>query len=196
MKIEICLPDWAIEEKDALPEFIPDLDDRMRAVIRFSRLNFERQTGGPFAAAVFERESGKIISMGVNRVVPENLSVAHAEVVALSLAQQHLQTFDLGGPGMPAHQLVVNGRPCAMCFGSIPWSGVRSVVIGADGGDIERITGFDEGPIHPDWQNELQSRGIEVVENVLSDEACQVFEAYSKSGQPVYNSRSGDDPQT
>ena len=191
MNCEITLPDWAIAENESLPDHIEDLEERMRAVIRFSRRNFERDTGGPFAAGIFEKSTGKVIVIGVNRVVPMNMSSAHAEIVAISLAQQILQTFDLGGPGMPEYQLVVNGRPCAMCFGSIPWSGVRSVVVGASGDQIEKLTGFDEGPIHPNWQAELNKRGIEVIEDILSDEACEIFRDFGQSGQPVYNGRSG-----
>ena len=191
MEIKVTLPSWAVAENEQLPDAIVDVEDRMRAVIRFSRLNVEHATGGPFAAGVFEKESGKVIAIGVNRVVPASVSSAHAEIVALSIAQQKLQTFDLGGPGMPDHQLVVNGQPCAMCFGSIPWSGVRSVVIAASGEQIEKLTGFDEGPIHPRWQAELKSRGIEVTEDVLADEACEVFRQFAASDQPVYNGRSG-----
>ena len=191
MEIKITLPDWAVAENEQLPDAIADVVDRMRAVIRFSRLNVEHATGGPFAAGVFEKESGKVIAIGVNRVVPASVSSAHAEIVTLSIAQQKLQTFDLGGPDMPDHQLVVNGRPCAMCFGSIPWSGVRSVVIAASGKQIEKLTGFDEGPIHPTWQAELKSRGIEVIEDLLADEACEVFRQFAASDQPVYNGRSG-----
>ena len=191
MSLEITLPDWAIAENDALPEFIPDLEERMRVAIRFSRLNFENQTGGPFAAGIFEKTTGKVVLVGVNRVVPLNMSSAHAEIVAITLAQQKLNTFDLGGPDMPEYQLVVNGRPCAMCFGSIPWSGIRSGVVGASGDQIEKLTGFDEGPIHPDWKSELEKRGIEVIEDVLADEACEVFRDFGDSDEPVYNGRSG-----
>lgn len=191
MKFEVDLPSWALEETKKLPPFLPDLETQMRTVIRFSRLNFEQRTGGPFAAGIFERESGKLIVIGVNRVVPTHISSAHAEVVAMSLAQQILQTYDLGGPGLPAYRLVVNGRPCAMCYGAIVWSGIRSVAIGASGQQIETITGFDEGPIHPDWLVEYRKRGIDVVENVLADEACAVFRDFAASDQPVYNSRTG-----
>ena len=191
MKVEITLPDWAIAENAALPDQIVDVQQRMRAVIRFSRLNFQHQTGGPFAAGVFEKNSGRVVVIAVNRVVPASVSSAHAELMALSLAQQHLKTFDLGGPGLPSYQLVVNARPCAMCFGSIPWSGVRSVVVGASGALTEQLTGFDEGPIHPEWQQELRQRGIEVIEDMLSDEACDVLREYGASDQPVYNGRSG-----
>jgi tRNA(Arg) A34 adenosine deaminase TadA len=190
MRFQIQLPDWAIEENEKLPSHIPDLEQRMRHVIRFARINFEQNTGGPFAAGIFEKTTGKRIVIGVNRVVPSNISSAHAEIVALSLAQQMLKTFDLGGPGLAEHQLVVNGRPCAMCFGSLPWSGIRSLVVGARGEQIERLTGFDEGPIHPHWRAELEKRGIEVIEDVLADEACEVFRDFGSSGQPIYNGRS------
>ena len=78
-----------------MPEFYPTLNDRMKAVIRLSQLNIDHQTGGPFAAAVFEKDSGKLISIGVNRVMPLNCSTAHAEIVAISLAQKKLGTYDL-----------------------------------------------------------------------------------------------------
>lgn len=191
MNIQITLPDWAIEENKALPERIESVEDRMRTVIRFAEENLRRETGGPFAAGVFEKDTGRVVVVGVNRVVPTYVSSAHAEIVTISLAQQILKTFDLGGPGMPAYQLVVNGRPCAMCYGSIPWSGVRSLVIGASGEQIESLTGFDEGPIHPDWKKELERRGIEVIENILAEEACQVFHDFAASGQPIYNGRTG-----
>ena len=93
---------------------------------------------------------------------------------------------------MPSHQLVVSGRPCAMCFGAIPWSGIRSLMIAASGPQIEDLAGFDEGPIHPQWQAELQARGIEVIEGVLADEACEVLRNFAASGQPIYNGRQGD----
>jgi len=192
MEFTLSLPDWAIEENKRLPSVMPTLEERMSHVIRFSRLNFERNTGGPFAAGVFERDTGKPVVIGVNRVVPHNCSSAHAEVMTLSMAQHLLGTFDLGGPGMPAHQLVVNWRPCAMCYGAVLWSGVRSLVIAGSGPELEQITGFDEGPIHPEWEKELAKRGIELVEDVLKDEAIKVFRDFAASGAPVYNARQGE----
>jgi len=188
----IELPQWAVEALGDLPEKIASVEDRMAAVIQFARLNFQNETGGPFAAGVFERDSGKLIVIGVNRVVPSNCSSAHAEVVALSLAQKKLDTFDLGGPGMPAHQLVVNWRPCAMCFGALPWSGIRSLLVAGSGPELEQITGFDEGPIHPNWKQELHTRGIKVVDDVLRREAIQVWREFASSDALVYNGRLGN----
>lgn len=189
----LSLPDWAVTDLAAMPPFFPTLAERMTAVINFSRKNFEIGTGGPFAAGVFERESGKLIVIGVNRVVPSNCSSAHAEVMALSLAQKQLGAFDLGGVGLPDYQLVVNWRPCAMCYGAVLWSGVRSLVIAGSGPELESITGFDEGPIHPDWQAELEKRGVEVINHVETAAATAVFHDFAASGSLVYNGRLGSD---
>ncbi len=191
LEISISLPKWALEEVDRIPQ-LGSMEDRMQAVIRFSRLNFEKNTGGPFAAGVFEEETGKLVAMGVNRVVPTNCSSAHAEVVALSLAQKRLGSFDLGGPGMARHQLVVNWRPCTMCYGAVIWSGIRSLVIAGSDNQLEQLTGFDEGPMPTDWQAELERRGIALTDNVLKDEACCVFRVFRDSGQLVYNGRQGE----
>lgn len=193
MQFSIELPTWAQDELKTLAgKTYTTLEERMTPVIRFSRLNFEHDTGGPFAAGIYEKESGKLLVIGVNRVVPANMSSAHAEVVALSVAQHMLGTFDLGGKDLPAYQLVVNWRPCAMCYGAIPWSGIRSLVIAGSGNELEEITGFDEGPIHPQWKAELEKRGIDVTDGIMNAEAIAVFEDFAASERLVYNGRSGD----
>jgi tRNA(Arg) A34 adenosine deaminase TadA len=190
-QINLTVPDWLDEEQKRLPSHFPTLDDRMAAVIRFSRLNIERNSGGPFAAGVFERESGKLVVIGVNRVVANGCSSAHAEVMALSMAQRMLGVHDLGAPGLPDHQLVVNWRPCAMCYGAVIWSGVRSLVVAGDGPELEQLTGFDEGPMRDDWAEQLTRRGIEVVNHVMSEEACEVFKAFRDMRCIVYKPRQG-----
>ena len=190
-RFELSLPDWASDALAASPERLPTIEDRMRWVIELARANFERDTGGPFAAGVFELATGRVVSIGVNRVVPGRCSSAHAEVVALSLAQHALGGHDLGGPGQPAHQIVVNWAPCAMCCGAICWSGVRDVVIAGSGPEMEALTGFDEGPIHPEWPGELRRRGIAVRDGLLRDESLEAFRQFGASGRTVYNGRKG-----
>lgn len=192
MQFTLALPEWAVAELRRMPEIFPTVEARMAEVIRFSRLNYENGTGGPFAAGVFERDTGRLVVIGVNRVVPSNCSSAHAEVMTLSLAQQILGTYDLGGAGMPAYQLVVNWLPCAMCFGATCWSGIRSLVIAGSGPELEQITGFDEGPIHPEWERELAKRGITLTNNVLREEALAVYRDFAASGSLVYNARQGE----
>jgi tRNA(Arg) A34 adenosine deaminase TadA len=168
---------------------VPDPARRLEFVLRLARRNFEAQSGGPFAAAVFRMDTWDLVVAGVNRVVPGNCSAAHAEIVTLALAQQFYETFDLGGPDLPAHELVVSWRPCAMCFGALPWSGIRSLLIAGSGPELEQLTGFDEGPIHPEWQRELEQRGIAVSQGATQAEAVAVFRDFASSGALVYNGR-------
>ena len=188
-RFTLDLPDWALSALQQLPESIPRLEDRMAAVLRFARLNTEQGTGGPFAAGVFERDSGKLIIIGVNRVIPLNCSSAHAEITALTLAQQILGTYDLGGPDMPTHQLVVNWSPCAMCFGAVLWSGIRSLVIAGADAEMMAITGFDEGPMPANWRQELADRGIELIEGLMREEALAGFRDFAATNPVIYNGR-------
>jgi tRNA(Arg) A34 adenosine deaminase TadA len=183
------LPEWAIDENDKLPATLSTPAARMAAVLQFARWNFERGTGGPFAAGVFERDSGRPVVIGVNRVLATGISSAHAEVVALGLAQKMLGHWNLGAPGLPALELVVNWRPCVQCYGAAMWSGVRSLVIAGSGPELEAITGFDEGPMHSDWKGEFERRGISVTDNVLREAAIAGFRDFAASGALVYKPR-------
>ncbi len=183
--VQISLPPWI--EDVAPPELIVDtLEERMRLVVQLANRNVEAETGGPFGAAIFETESGRLIAPGVNRVVPSNIPTAHAEVMAISIAGQMTGSFTLAAEGMPAAELVTSSEPCSMCFGAIPWSGVRKLVSGATAEDAEAI-GFDEGPKPENWIQCLEERGIEVVAGFLAEEAGAALRAYGEGGYEVYN---------
>lgn len=185
--VSISLPGW-VEELVEPGAVYPSVEDRMRLVVELSRLNMRHGAGGPFGAAVFDRETGEVLAPGVNLVTTANCSVAHAEIVAIMVAQQAVGDFDLGGPGRPHYELVASTEPCAMCLGATPWSGVRGLVTGARGEDAEKI-GFDEGTKPPDWVRALEERGISVTRDVLRDEAAAVLREYAASGGEIYNSR-------
>lgn len=188
--IEIRLPEWINDFLRAFPEHVHSLHDRMTLVVEAARVNASRGTGGPFAAAVFEAESGKLISLGVNLVTSAGLSILHAEILALSLAQKKTGGYDMGRQDIPVYELVTSTEPCAMCFGAILWSGVRRLVIGARSADAERI-GFDEGPKRRNWKSEMAARGIEVICDVGRKGAAKVLQDYGKSGGKIYNSLHG-----
>lgn len=186
--LTIRLPGWIEHFLQRDPAIFPAVEHRMSFVIEAARLNVANGTGGPFAAAVFERDSGMLVSLGVNLVTSANLSILHAEMVALALAQTKLGCYDLGGPGLPAHELVTATEPCAMCLGAIPWSGVRRLVTGARDADA-RAVGFDEGPKTAGWRAELEKRGISVICDVERESAVRVLRDYALRGGAIYNSR-------
>jgi tRNA(Arg) A34 adenosine deaminase TadA len=186
--IEIQIPEWIDRFLTGYPDSIPSIQDRISLVIEAAQRNISEGTGGPFAAAVFEVESGRLVSLGVNLVLSQGLSVLHAEIVAFALAQKKLGSYDLGRYDLPAHELVTSVEPCAMCFGAIPWSGVRRVVTGARDADARSI-GFDEGPKMKDWRSELEKRGIATLCDINREAAAQVLLNYSLQGGIIYNSR-------
>jgi tRNA(Arg) A34 adenosine deaminase TadA len=179
------LPGWVPALLRAHPTRLRGAQARMHLAIALARENAARGSGGPFGAAVFERASGRLVAVGVNLVVASGCSHAHAELIALALAERALGGFDLGAPGLPAHELATSSEPCAMCFGAIPWSGVRSLLCGARASDAEAI-GFDEGPKPARWVAALERRGISVRRNVLRSEARAVLRGYARAGGEIY----------
>jgi tRNA(Arg) A34 adenosine deaminase TadA len=184
LRFELALPPWVGPFLDARAQTVVDVDEQMDLVVALAREHVDRGTGGPFAAAVFETGSGRLLSVGVNLVVPSNACVAHAEIVALALAGRHLGSFHLGLGTRTA--LVTSTEPCAMCLGALAWSGVTRLVFGACDEDARAI-GFDEGDKPAGWVAALEGRGIEVVGGRRRDEARAALERYAELGGLVYN---------
>ena len=183
--VRIDLPAWVNEVVQWERRITAD-QDKMKLAIALSRENVSRGTGGPFGAAVFERDTGKLVGVGMNSVVRLNNCALHGEMVAFMIAQQRLGSFTLSAPGMPAHELVTSCEPCAMCLGAILWSGVKRVVCGAHRDDATKLN-FEEGPVFPASYQYLKDRGIEVVREVLRAEAKGVLELYRRNSGKIYN---------
>jgi tRNA(Arg) A34 adenosine deaminase TadA len=181
--LTIDLPAWS-RTLTTPGTHISSRDQRMDLAIALARENVRRRAGGPFGAAVFEIESGILLSVGVNSVVRLHNSTLHAEVVALMFAQQARGAYSLAEG--PACELVTSCEPCAMCLGATLWSGVRSLVCGATKPDAE-AAGFDEGPVDDTSYRHLESRGITVARAVRRDEAAAVLREYARLGGAIYN---------
>jgi tRNA(Arg) A34 adenosine deaminase TadA len=183
--VHIEYPDWVQTVVDFERRYDNDLD-KMRLAIRMSRENVERESGGPFGAAIFERDSGRLVSVGMNSVLRYNNCTLHGEMLAFMMAQQRVGSFTLGGAGMPVHELFTSCEPCAMCLGGTLWSGVKRVVYGAGREDASRLN-FEEGPVFPESYKYLEDRGITIQRHMLRDEAKAVLELYRKKSGKIYN---------
>lgn len=180
---ELALPAWVQPFLSAWEEPLDDEPARMRLAVALAAENVHRSTGGPFGALVVE-ESGRLLGAGVNLVTRSELSLAHAEMVAISLAQGAMGSWNLGAAG-PV-QLVTSCEPCAMCFGAVPWSGVGSLVWGARREDAE-AAGFDEGDKPANWAQTLEDRGIRTRGDILREEAAAVLNAYARRAGAIYH---------
>lgn len=178
-RIDLLLPDWVADVVDPARTFPADAD-KVALAVELSRLNVEHGSGGPFGAAVFGPDH-RVIAAGVNRVVPQNTSLAHAENMAYMLAQQHLQTFRLNAVLAPV-TLATSAQPCCQCYGATVWAGIDRLLIGARAEDVMALTPFDEGPLPADWAGELEKRGIAVVRDLHRDAACAVLRRYGEDG--------------
>ena len=120
---------------------LPRAENRMRLVLDLVRENVAAG-GGPFAAAVFEYASGRLLAAGANPLVASGCSCAHAEIVALPLAQRRLRHNDRGAPSFPPCERVGSAEPCRKCPRIVLWSGVRGLSFGTRSADVT-AQGFD-----------------------------------------------------
>ncbi|MCI2244790.1 nucleoside deaminase [Xanthomonas sp. PPL568] len=181
-QVHLTLPAWIHEAVDPQAAYASDAD-KVALAIALSRMNVEHGSGGPFGAVVFDGD--RIVAAGVNRVVPHNTSLAHAENMAYMLAQQRVQNFRLNAALSGPVTLATSSQPCCQCFGATVWAGIDRLLIGARAEDVESLTEFDEGPLPADWVGELNKRGIEVVRDLHRDDARAVLAHYGQHG-PQY----------
>lgn len=110
------------------------------------------QKGGPFGAVIVK--NGEVIAEGVNQVPVLNDPTAHAEVQAIRMACQKLNTFNLKGCEMYS-----SCEPCPMCFSSIYWAHIDKVYFAANQLDAQKA-GFDDAFIYDEIKLDYQLRKI------------------------------------
>jgi tRNA(Arg) A34 adenosine deaminase TadA len=182
-ELRIALPVW-IEDEIGAPRLYEDDESRVDLAIRLAMRNIAESSGGPFGAAVFDGE-GNLVAAGVNRVLPQWCSAAHAEIVAFSAAQMRLQRARLNEDGR-RYLLATSAQPCSMCYGASFWAGIDTILIGARSEDVMELSEFDEGPLPADWIGELGKRGITVRRDILRAAAREVFVRYAEASGARY----------
>lgn len=183
LQIHLTLPPWIGDVVDESRRYESD-EEKVGLAIELSRQNVDRGGGGPFGAAVFNLDNGRLIAVGVNRVVPQSCSVAHGEMMALMVAQQRLSRHRLNEDG-GRYALATSAQPCCQCYGASVWAGLDALLIGARSEDVEELTEFDEGPLPADWIGELERRGIAVRRDIQREQARAVLANYGATG-PTY----------
>jgi tRNA(Arg) A34 adenosine deaminase TadA len=144
----------------------------MRIAIELSEYNVKQGQGGPFGAVIVK--DGMIIARSGNRVVPTNDPTAHAEVSAIRLACQELETFNLEGC-----VIYTSCEPCPMCLSAIYWAHLDKIYYANDKVDAATI-GFDDQFIYDEIACEMKDRKIPVVQ-LLRDEAQSAFKLWETS---------------
>ena len=132
--------------------------------------------GGPFGCVIIK--DGEIIGRGHNRVLIDNDSTAHGEIVAIRNAERKLGSCDLSGC-----ILYTTGEPCPMCLYAILWANIEAVRYGCTIGDAAEIGFRDEAFDHLEGGREALSDFMKCIDR----SAClKLFELYSSMEHTVY----------
>ena len=136
----------------------------MKLALQEAQKAFDREEV-PVGAIVVLQDT--IIARAHNQVELLNDSTAHAEILALTTAFNHL-----GSKYLPEATLYVTVEPCLMCSGALYWSKIGKVVFGAydEKNSYRKCTGHNN-PFHPK---------TELIGGVLETECAELMKTFFK----------------
>jgi guanine deaminase len=144
----------------------------MRMAIALSKQNVTEGLGGPFGAVIVK--DGEVVAASANKVVPSNDPTAHAEVSAIRLACQKMNTYNLEGC-----VIYTSCEPCPMCLGAIYWARLNKIYYANTKADAAHIN-FDDQFIYEELDRPMNERKLPV-EQLLRDEALEAFRMWEKN---------------
>ncbi len=112
--------------------------------------------------------NGEVIGRGFNQPISSQDPTAHAEVVALRDAAQHIQNYRLVDA-----DLYVTIEPCTMCAGAVVHSRVKRVIYGASEPKA--------GVVHSQqniFKEPYFNHTVEVLSGVLAQQCSDVMQAF------------------
>lgn len=148
-----------------------DPEKFMREAIQLAEAGMNANAGGPFGCVIVK--NGIIIGRGNNQVLQTNDPTAHAEIVAIRDACQHLHSFQLDDC-----ILYTSCEPCPMCLGAIYWARPESVFYACTKAQAAAI-GFDDQFIYNEIDIPLPSRKIPM-HQMMQEEGLHVFNLWDK----------------
>ena len=127
--------------------------------------------GGPFGCVIVKDD--EIIGRGCNSVILTNDPTAHAEVVAIRDACNHLESFQLDGC-----EIYTTCEPCPMCMGAIYWARPAKVYYANSRTDAANI-GFDDSFIYDEIALPLDKRKM-IMQCLKTNAAKEMFDEWKK----------------
>lgn len=135
----------------------------MRKALQEAQIAFEEEEV-PIGAVVVCQN--KVIGRGHNQVERLRDATAHAEMLAITAASNHL-----GSKYLDECTIFVTLEPCSMCAGALRWVRAQRIVFGAS----EPKFGYSN------FSRELVHPKTEVVHGVLADEASALMRTFFQS---------------
>ncbi|OGA40808.1 MAG: tRNA-specific adenosine deaminase [Betaproteobacteria bacterium RIFCSPLOWO2_12_FULL_62_13] len=137
----------------------------MRVALELAKL---AQEAGEVPVGAVVVRGGRIIGRGFNQPILSRDPIAHAEIVALRDAAQHLQNYRLNGC-----ELFVTLEPCAMCAGAIMHARLDRVVFGA----VDPKTGACGGVVNLFAETKLNHH-TQATGGVLAEDAATLLQSF------------------
>ncbi|MEZ0392791.1 MAG: nucleoside deaminase [Pseudobdellovibrionaceae bacterium] len=147
----------------------------MARAVSISSENIDKG-GGPFGAVIVK--DGQIVAEGANQVTYTMDPTAHAEVVAIRMACQKLQTFDLTGC-----EIFTSCEPCPMCLSAIYWARISKIYFANTKKDAARIQ-FDDDFIYQEIPKNPSQRKIPMIQ-MMHEAALKVFETWEQKTDKI-----------
>lgn len=141
----------------------------MREAIQLAEQGMRRGDGGPFGAVIVR--DGQIIASGWNRVLKTNDPTAHAEIVAIRAACEHVENYWLEGC-----RIYATCEPCPMCLAAMYWARIESLTFAATRSDAAALD-FDDALIYGEVCRPVTERSIET-HQCLREESLQVMQLW------------------
>ncbi|TDG37045.1 nucleoside deaminase [Pedobacter changchengzhani] len=141
----------------------------MAMAIELSLKNVEEHINGPFGAVIVK--NGEVIAASANKVMSSNDPTAHAEVSAIRLSCEKINSFDLSGC-----VIYTSCEPCPMCLGAIYWAQIDAIYY-ANANEDAAEAGFDDQFIYKELSKPLTERALPI-KQLMRDEAMKAFKLW------------------
>jgi len=158
-------------ENPGKPENLTPPPDRayfMSAACREAEAAFDE---GEVPVGAVVEQNGRIIGRGHNRVEALGDATAHAEIIALTAASNHVGGWRLNGC-----TLYVTLEPCLMCLGAILQSRLSVIVYGAKDSRLGGIDSFN----YKDEALRSYRNFPEVISGIMEEESRELLKTFFK----------------
>ncbi|WP_036931603.1 nucleoside deaminase [Proteocatella sphenisci] len=153
--------------------------DIINKAIELARETMNKNLGGPFGAAVIDRE-GNLLSLASNTVLGDHDPTAHAEINAIREAAKIKGTHDLSGCIIYA-----TGYPCPMCLSAIIWANIKEVVYGCRPEDADEI-GFRDDFIYHFIKKDMSDETVLKFKEEGRQDCLLLFREYAEQERKIY----------
>ncbi len=150
------------------------MNEYMKVAIDEAKKGISSRDGGPFGAVIVK--DGEIIAKGHNEVLLSHDPTAHAEIVAIRIASQKLERFDLSDC-----EIYTTCEPCPMCYSAIHWAKIKKCYYGATRIDAAEI-GFDDEYLYSILSGERVDDTLEK-ENICRESCLEPFHIFKEDDE-------------